>query len=626
MALSLYFQTNLPPKSNRDIERSLDIVAHRGPHGRGVVLGRGSQVITDSEQAAATWGLGHVRLAIVDLTPAGNQPMAGSGMQHWITYNGEIYNHVELRAELAETGYRFRSTSDTEVILAAYSVWGADCVEKFNGMFAFVLVDLDKKTVLVARDRLGVKPMYMWQGNHMTVLVSEPKQLIGLPGFQPRGNKQQIVDFLIDGVLSHDPGQCCFEGVYPAPPGHQWSWQLAKVSELPASRSYWEPHIGTNLENWNEAVEKTRVLLTDAVRIRLRSDVPVGSCLSGGLDSSVVVGLASAASNTRMKTFSSCFHDRRFDESRFSDAVNEKWGLQGTKVYPDSEGLMVSLDQLVYHQDEPFTSASIYAQWCLMQAVGTHNLHVLLDGQGGDEALCGYRNYALFYLRFLLFKQRYIEAAEHLIGLLLAGDRRLLDWRLGLRYVPEFLRKRHDDFQGLMRPSWSRMARHIWYEQMKNVKEIHEHQWADLRQWSLPSLLRYEDRNSMAHGIETRLPFLDYRFLEHCLSLQESFFFRKGHTKRIVVQALGDLLPQSIKARRTKMGFDTPSEDWMKGEFGRFLEMRVRSSERLSSILDPAAAGEIFRAYRHGKKSFSDRALFRIAILAVWLDVFKVDV
>jgi len=619
------FTTEPSLKIKSCIERSLDRVTHRGPDGRGLALGHGPNLIENTDQAAATWGLGHVRLAIVDLSSAAHQPMTTPNRKYWITYNGEVYNHVELRNELTHMGYEFRSSSDTEVIVASYVFWGPNCVERFNGMFAFVLVDLAEMKVLVARDRLGVKPIYLWSGGGMTVLVSEPKQLLDFPGFRPRVNGPQVVDFLIDGVLGHEPDQCCFEGVQPIPPAHTMSWRLDSASEAPALRLYWRPEPASVICDWDEAVAKTRSLLSHSVHIRLRSDVPVGSCLSGGLDSSSIVGLASQSSTEGMNTFSSCFNQLQFDESLYIDAVNQMWHAKATKVFPDQEAMVEDLDRLVYHQDEPFSSPSIYAQWCVMRVARKEGVPVLLDGQGGDELLCGYRKYAFFYLRHWLSKRRYWEAANHLLGLLVRGDRGLLAWRQGLRYLPKSLQTQQDNILHLLRPAWKQLARHIWSERMKDVRELHEHQLADIKHWSLPSLLRYEDRNSMAHSIETRLPFLDYRFVEQCLSLEESFFFRKGRTKRILVDAVGHVLPFEVKERRTKMGFETPSGSWMKGILGMFLGQKVRSSERLGNIMDTVGAGQAFDDFRNGSYRYSDLALFRIASLALWIEMFEVE-
>ncbi len=544
----------------------------------------------------------------------------------WISYNGEVYNYIELREELAGLGYRFETGTDTEVILASYREWGRDCVKRFNGMFAFVLVDLAAMSVLVARDRLGVKPIYLWSGRGYTLVVSEPKQLADFPHFRYRANRQQIVDFLIDGVAGHEPDQCFFEDVMPLPPGRTLLWKLGEPAAPPAPVPYWDPTAIAEITDWKEAVEKTRSLFTDSVKIRLRSDVPVGSCLSGGVDSSTIVGLLHLNSHAEVTTFSSCFHDKRFDESAYIDSVNRKWGSKGVKVFPDERGLIRDLETVAYHQDEPFASPSIYAQWCVMEAARGRGVPVLLDGQGGDELFGGYRKYNFFYGKQLLLGREYWKAALHAASVIMRGDRGVVRWRSGLRYLPEFLRRKTDPVELMLRPGWKEPARRVWAERMGNATTIRYYRWADLRNWSLPVLLRYEDRNSMAHAIETRLPFLDYRFVEHCLSLHESLLFRGGRTKRLLVTALSQALPERVRNRRTKMGFDTPSAIWMKGELGSILERRTCASERLSYIVDTRAAARAFQSYREGHKSHTDLLLFRIASLAVWLDQFEVEV
>jgi len=583
-------------------------------------------VLSESSPEVPSWGLGHVRLAILDLSPAGLQPMASEDGRRWIVFNGEVYNHVELRQELEALGHRFDSTTDTEVILASYREWGDDCVTRFNGMFAFVLVDLDTARVFVARDRLGVKPLYLWRFPSGLAVVSEPKQLLEFPDFRPRINRLHAVDFLIDGVLDHEPDQCFFDGIEALSPGHTLSWPLDEPSRAVAARCYWEPQRGSRETSWRSAVEETGFLLRDAVRIRLRSDVPVGSCLSGGLDSSSIVGLVSRELGLRMNTFSSCFEDARFDERRYIHAVNRECKTVGHEVFPSVSALMEDLEKLAYHQDEPFTSSGIYAQWCVMEAARRNSVPVLLDGQGGDELLCGYRKYFFFHLRQLVAAGRYGAAAVHLMRMVLRGDKGLMNWQRGQRYLPAWLRKNRDAAAPLLMPEWRALARHAWSDAMTGVTSIHENQWADLRHWSLPSLLRYEDRNSMAHSIETRLPFLDYRLVEHCLSLRESFFFKEGRSKRLLVATVGDALPVEVRQRRTKMGFETPGEVWMRERLGEVLEKRVRTSERLACILDTTSAGDAFAAYRAGSRAWTDLFLFRVASLAVWLDTFKVDV
>lgn len=614
-----------PDELKPSLEKCLDLVSHRGPDGRGVILGCGPQLLAHESYELADWGLGHVRLAIIDTSTAGAQPMCTAAGDAWISYNGEVYNYVELRRELEDGGHLFRGSSDTEVILAAYRQWGRSCVTRFNGMFAFVIVDLARKLVFVARDRLGVKPLYLWPGAGKIAIVSEPKQLLAFPEFKPKAHRQQVMDFLIDGVLGHEPDLCFFEGVCQMPPAHTLTWELGKMPAFGHAERYWNPETKIRRITWNEAVEETAALFRDAVRLRLRSDVPVGSCMSGGTDSSSIVGVATRELGCQMNTFSSCFDDQRFDEQYYMDAVNKHCGTHPFKVFPSLEGFLTEMDTLAYHQDEPVGGVA-YPQWTIMRAARKAGVPVLLDGQGGDELLCGYNKFAFFYLRQLLAGRSYARALSHCVSLMIHGDERLLEWNLGHRYLPSWLRKRQDHILvGLFRPEWQELVRKPWSEKMRGQVGVRKHQLADLTTWSLPGLLRYEDRNSMAHSVETRLPFLDYRLVEQCLTLPEEFFFRNGRTKRFLVEAMGDHLPDEVVNRRTKMGFESPESVWMRGLVGETLEYRVRRSKRLLEILNTESAAKHFVAYRNGGVPIGHDGLFRIAGLALWLDSFEVE-
>jgi asparagine synthase (glutamine-hydrolysing) len=358
--------------------------------------------------------------------------------------------------------------------------------------------------------------------------------------------------------------------------------------------------------------------------LHLRSDVPVGSCLSGGVDSSSIVGVVAREHGVKMHTFSSCSTDVRFDEQTYIDAVNEHCDTRPLKIFPEPAECIRDLDDLVYHQDEPFTTLSVYAQYRVMQAARKAKVPVLLDGQGGDEALCGYRKFALLHLKQMLGRGQVLPASRHVLNLLREGDGGLLNLRAGQRFLPRWMRSRKASAVDLLQGEWRTAARHVWSERMRNIRTLHEVQLADLRQWSLPALLRYEDRNSMAHGIEARVPFVEHRFLEHCLTLPEPHYFRRGRTKRVLVEAIADNLPRQVSERRTKMGFVTPQEVWMRGPVGEALRQRVAQSEGLRSIVDVDRVSRAFQDFAAGKPTLSDGLLFRTASVAMWLNRFNV--
>jgi asparagine synthase (glutamine-hydrolysing) len=544
----------------------------------------------------------------------------------WIVHNGEVYNYVELRAELERLGYGFRSRSDTEVILASYLEWGEDCLARFNGMFAFLIVDLKRGCVFAARDRLGIKPLYLWRGHGFVAVVSEIKELTTFPAFRPRPRKQQLVDFLVDGVVNHRPDSCFFEEVFPLPPGHWLRWSISDLPEVERSRPYWTPPTERRDITWDEAVEKTGILVRDAVAVRLRSDVPVGSCLSGGVDSSTIVGVACRDLGRRMTTITSCFPGTPFDEEKYAEAVGRHCGTEFLRVFPSMDQALSDLEDLVYGQDEPFSSLSIFAQWCVMREARRAGVPVLLDGQGGDELLCGYRKYAWFRAGALLRRKRYAQAISHLARVLTNGDRGILDFSKGARYLPPWLRVKTKNLLRMLRAEYRVQRMPLRYNPADRGEGSVRRRVEDLTKWSLPSLLRYEDRNSMAHGIETRLPLLDYRLVEHFLSIPEEYFFRAGRTKRLLVEAVRHALPGAVIRRRTKVGFETAQDEWMKSDLGRVLEDYVGRSPLLASIMDEKAAAREFVAYREGSASLPGETLWRIAGLALWAERFRIEV
>lgn len=625
--ISALFQ-KLPTNMNAQLRRSLDLIRHRGPDGRCIVWGLDKSSIIQGEEyeGAFFWALGHVRLAILDTSAHGSQPMSVRNESVWITYNGEIYNYIELKAELEQIGHQFKTGTDTEVILASYVQWGEHCLERFVGMFAFVLVDLEKRRVFCARDRLGVKPLYFWQSCIGTFIFSEPKQLKAFPSFTFRANRQQLLDFIVDNVANHVANESMLEGVIPLMPGHYISWNLDEaVVDLADAKRYWHMPVQVEACSWPDAVERLRAALVDAIRIRLRSDVPVGSCLSGGLDSSSIVGIASHDFGANMHTFSACFDGYRFDEQYYMDAVNRHCNSTASKVFPSGSSFAQELEAVVYHQDEPFLGTSIYSQWCVMRAAREHGIPVLLDGQGGDEALCGYRKYSFFYLKQLIQKHRYGAAVRHASMMFLNGDRQLFKFNQGQRYLPRFLRKNTKWIEDLLRPQIMHLHRNIWQHCNKMNRSLKDFQRDDLARWSLPILLRYEDRNSMAHSVESRVPFIDHRFIELCLSLPDDLFFRDGKSKRLLTCAMGGRLPEVVHNRRDKYGFSTPLEQWLIGKLGCVLEQEIMQSKLLNEIIDITQLQELFRAFRRGSRVVQISNLFPLGCVATWMRIFDVQ-
>lgn len=552
---------------NRDvlafIDKMTEIVSHRGPDGFG-------------HQMFGDVAFGHRRLAIVDLSHNGHQPM--SYKNRFISYNGEIYNHPELREELAAEGYTFQSHTDTEVILAAHHRWGEECLQKFNGMWAFAIFDQTHRELFVARDRFGVKPLYFWRSPEGPLaFASEIKQFTVLPGWKAKLNYRAVLDFLAHGVSDHT-SETMFEGVYQVPAGHSMT---LSVDDLPENisdglkRWYHLPHQkfkGT----YEEAKETFRKLFFDSVKLRLRADVGVGSCLSGGLDSSSIVCVANQMLRESdaadfQETFSACWDQKAIDESRFVDIVANQTNVHSHRIYPTPQELFEKLDKIIWHQDEPFLSTSIFAQWKIFEAAKDH-VKVMLDGQGADEELLGYPSYHSVLLSSRL-KRLDIPT--------LLNEMRSLRNESGLSYSRQIQLTMND----LLPRSWAQGLKSITrsatpiesYFAMKlpenplfangGRKNLYNVSRSQILHTNLPMLLHWEDRNSMAHGIEARVPFLDYRLVEFALSLPDEFKLSRGVTKKVMRDALASHVPQEILNRRDKIGFGTPEKDWFQGEW-----------------------------------------------------------
>jgi asparagine synthase (glutamine-hydrolysing) len=581
------------------LQRATRLLRHRGPDDEGYLLVdsrsqlhchcRGSE--TDPRIAAPDVGtptsvpydlaFGFRRLSILDLSPAGHQPMSSPDGRLWLIFNGEIYNFAELRTELRQLGHPFRGDSDTEVILAAFREWGAGCLHRFNGMWALAIWDRDSRSLFLARDRFGVKPLFYVRHHDFFAFASEIKPLVGGDGVPFRPVAPILYDFLASGTLpSPTAGTTFFEDVWAVPPGHQLrvtrdGMSLSRWYTLPTDAAEPRPDV-------DRVVDEYRDLLTDAVRLRLRSDVPVGSCLSGGVDSSSIVcivnrllrsdGGSAAAIGDRQKTFSAVYDsDGPYNERRHIEKVLHASEAEANLTFPTADRLLGDAERMVWHQDEPFTSTSIFAQWCVMHKARERGVTVLLDGQGADEALAGYRPFEVFLgdlIRSTQLSRLFSElgALRQNVGV---SPARLLARSIALQ-LPAGAKASYRRYQT------RRNATVIRYELARESlprpvipgrRNLQSHLAELLTEGSLPHLLRFEDRNSMAVGVEARVPFVDYRLVEFSLKYTADARIRDGWTKWVLRQAMDDVIPPEIAWRRDKIGFQTPEESWLRSWF-----------------------------------------------------------
>jgi len=523
--------------------------------------------------AGAGLALGHRRLAILDLSTAGHGPMLSADGSLVVTYNGEIYNYLELREELRGLGHAFATGTDTEVLLAAWAEWGPDCLRRFNGMWAFALYDARRRVLFCARDRFGVKPFYYHHRPGLLAFASEIKGLLAHPAVSARTDEGMLLGFLTRGALD-EGSRTFFESVTCLPGGH---WLRCEAGRDPEVRRYYELPAS---DDRSLPPAEFRDLLEDAVRLRLlRADVDVGTCLSGGLDSSAIVALTARLTDPRAagrrRTFSVLYDDPGMREEPFVDEVVEATGAGGAKTTATSADLLRDLPALVRHQDEPLPSLGPYSQWRVMALAREHGVSVLLDGQGADELLAGYVYQLGPFLaesydragpaRALAEARALSRVTGRSLGFLLAlaaYHRLPLPSALRARAVGRASTHTHLPGSALdpalvRRTGRPQGSRHVPQTRLADERR------ANVLSTSLPALLRYEDRNSMAFSVEARTPFLDYRVAEAALRLPARDLVRDGWSKWILREATRGLLPEAVRLRRDKLGFATPEPRWL---------------------------------------------------------------
>jgi asparagine synthase (glutamine-hydrolysing) len=552
-----------------EVKKMTDVISHRGPDGEGQWL-----------NASKTLGLGHRRLSIIDLSENARQPMSYLHERYTITYNGEIYNYVELKEELKKDGYTFSSTSDTEVILAMYDKYKTDCVKYFDGMFSFVLWDEQNKTAFCARDRFGEKPFHYYYDKNRFVFASEIKCFwqANIPKIV---NNKTLCNFLANKTFLYDykkPSETFYENIYRLEPAHSI---FIKDGDLTFTK-YWNINLSSIVPSKlsiEDATREFRTLLTQSVNKRLRSDVPIGSSLSGGIDSSAIVCIIDSLkqpNSPKQLTFSARFKDFEKDEGRFMEMVSKKTDADPKYIFPDEDMLAEDLENLFYHQDEPTAGASIYAQWSVMSLAKQNHTKVLLDGQGADEILAGYHNYyytyyyellhtdkELFKLELNNIKERYPVIYKHFENYLnsspnlfqksynyvkrkFSSEKTLTAIIETESFIAPAFKEQHNS--SLAFPAFSTLNSHLHF----NTHKV-----------GLQDLLRYADRNSMAHSREVRLPFLDHKIAEFLFSLPSSYKIHQGWTKYPLRKGFENLLPKEIAWRVDKIGYEPPQKQWM---------------------------------------------------------------
>ena len=545
------------------LKKMTDVLAHRGPDGEGQWINEKANV-----------GFGHRRLSILDLSKAGHQPMHYAKNRYTITFNGEIYNYIELKEKLLKKGYQFKSNTDTEVLLALYDLKKEACLNDLDGMFSFAIWDEEKQELFCARDRFGEKPFFFSYFKNKLFFASEMKALfeIGVP-------KEKRIDryyqYLMYGINedSNDRSSTFYESIYQLKPAHYF---IISKSEKPIQKKYWDIDLSHQIDiPFAEAQIKFRELFEDSINKRLRSDVPVGSSLSGGLDSSSIVLLIDKIKNKAQvqKTFSARFKNFDKDEGKYMNYVIEKSNVEPYFVFPTASSALSNFKTIMHHQEEPIGSLSIAAQFEVMQLARKNNVIVLQDGQGADEILAGYQGYydAYFLELYTNNRKKYneeIKAFNNLRAIEHSKPSLAFMWHSkhykSKKAVGEALKNiknpKSKYFQGI-NPDIVRQFKSN-ENPLDRAANLKQRLYDSLFKRGLSELLRYSDRNSMANSVEVRLPFLSHKLVEFLFSLPDEYLLNTGWSKYVLRKSLENVLPPEIAWRKDKIGYATPQKEW----------------------------------------------------------------
>lgn len=549
------------PVDASKLRAMIDIQRHRGPDDEGIYISKNV-------------GLGHCRLGIIDLSEQGHLPMSNREETLWCIYNGEIHNYIELREELEGYGYKFKSNTDTEVVIYSYDKWGEGCVNRFNGMWAFAIWDTNKRTLFLSRDRFGIKPFYYFRTEDSFIFASEVKSILKVISEAREVDYSEIYKFLSTGIFA-DSEDTFFNGIKSILPGHS---VLIKDTDL-IVRRYWDINRIQVSSDKSRNREDFINLLQDSINLRLRSSIPVGSCLSGGLDSSAIVMLQSKVSRMPIKTFSIVWEEPECDERRYINLITEKISSIPYSIKPVPGDFFDTLDKIVWHFDAPSQGPGVYAQWYLMN-LAKGKVGVLLDGQGSDELLGGYYYYFFYYLKDLLKEgllSKFIQEEREISALIKSSA---LKGVLRLLFPAIYETLRHNRAESIFNKDFEERNRQTGLIMRPGEGwggELNDKLYNSFTFDSLPSLLHYSDRNSMAFSMEMRSPFLDHRLVEFCMNLPFNYKINGIETKRILRDAMKGFLPVEILHRRDKKGFPTPVGKWFK------LELRCGVEEILNS-------------------------------------------
>jgi asparagine synthase (glutamine-hydrolysing) len=590
----------------------INTVRRRGPDGDGW---------DESVVGAGPLALGHVRLAIYDTSTAGLQPFSTSDGSLSIVFNGAIFNYAEIRSELEEANFRFRTKTDTEVILASYLHWGIECLNRFNGMFAFVIVDHRSDQMLIVRDRFSIKPLYYYVDREGVGFASEIRQLLAADRIDAVVNWDTASNFLVSGLLDYST-DTLVKNIKQVPGGSFVQLDLKKPISSQSVRPqewYTRPSLGSVDCDAEDAIAEFARIFEDAVAVRLPADVPVGIGLSGGIDSSAIAGVISKLSkNQSITAVSARYDDPRVDEGDYIESVHQQSRIDGYSVFPNPDDFMSRLDEISKSLDSPFASTSIFAQWAVFECGRENGLKVMLTGQGADEQLCGYLPMLNVMLATHLKSRNLRRYVDDFAGHMRRHNAPFFNTllRSGGSLAPQSLIK---ILRTRLKVPW---LREIYQDSNERIEtypfDIEPHIFAQMFSLSLPGLLHYQDRTSMANGIESREPFLDHRVVEFLVGLGGKYKVRNGETKWLLREAMKPVLSPLVHGRQSKIGFETPQDYWLRGAMREFMGSEIDiACERFGDMIQSDEIRSMKNEFKGGASHFGS-TLWRLASLSNW--------
>lgn len=604
-------------------EKMTDMVTHRGPDDGGLYYGN-------------NLALGHRRLSVIDLSRTGHQPFCYKN-RYIMVYNGEIYNYLELRDKLVKIGYKFETETDTEVLIASYDLYKEKCVEQFNGMWAFAIYDKIENTVFCSRDRFGIKPFYYAVQDGMFLFASEIKQILSMKSEVPQANRKRLLEFIVLGDLDFTD-ETMFQEIKQLKGGHNLLITIDNL-DYEITQYYYLEKVARVKKSFDESSIIFREKFQNAVKYRLRADVPLGYCLSGGLDSSAIVCMADSLLKdleSEQVAVSSCFEDKRYDEREYIEEVIKKTNIDSCKIFPQKEDLFEKLDKIIWHMDEPFGSTSVFAQWNVFEAAAKRGLTVMLDGQGADEQLAGYTGfYSVIFADYIrsfrwlslikevsCYKKMRANSEKYVSSFDIIANAIVSAW------LPDRIKlvlKKKLSYKNKNIPFSKEIIDEVLNNRFLYPVNNARGYILDSMLCSMASLLHYEDRNSMAHSIESRVPFLDFQLVEAIFSMPINYKIKSGVTKAVMRDGLKDILPEKIRNRYSKLGFVTPEDQWIASNQTLFRNELDTACDVLNRLFDKDMVMQWFDD-QDGSVERGNYLVWRIICASHWVKVFNVKI